>query len=48
MPLPAPGPPRTKRTVTVEEEKAGVSFLGAGSWGLSVGAMAASVDGQGR
>ena len=29
MPLPAPGPPRTKRTVTEEGEKVGVSFLGA-------------------
>ena len=27
MPLPAPGPPRTKRIVTLEGEKVGVSFL---------------------
>lgn len=29
MPFPAPGPPRTKRTVTLVGEKVGVSFLGA-------------------
>jgi hypothetical protein len=32
VPLPAPGPPRTKITLTLEGEKVGVSFLGAGRW----------------
>lgn len=41
MPLPAPGPPRTNRTVTSEGEKVGVSFLGAGSFPLSFGASIA-------
>lgn len=38
MPLPAPGPPRTKSTVTSEGEKVGISFLGPLIWGV-VGAM---------
>lgn len=43
MPFPAPGPPRTKITETVEGEKVGVSLSGAGSWGLEAGGGRAGI-----
>ena len=45
VPLPAPGPPRTKRTVTLLGENVGVGLLGAGSWG-EVGGGMSRVEGQ--
>lgn len=47
MPFPAPGPPRTKITETLEGEKVGVSLEGAESWGFEAGGGRAGMVGCG-